>query len=101
MSEDLIVQTNGPYLRVVLPDFEPDWAEVWSAIDSSSRKGSSEPRWSLPATQTMTASRACANWSSNWSDVAWMRSSSGRARRPSRTRGQSFEHRRRSVSEWR
>jgi hypothetical protein len=32
MCEDLIVQTNGPYLRVVLPDFEPDWAEVWSAI---------------------------------------------------------------------
>jgi hypothetical protein len=33
MSEDLVVLTNGPYLRVVLPDFEPDWAEVWSAID--------------------------------------------------------------------
>jgi hypothetical protein len=32
MSEDLVVQTNGPYLRVVLPDFEPDWAEVWSAV---------------------------------------------------------------------
>ena len=33
MSEDLVVETNGPYLRVVLPDFEPDWAEVWSAVD--------------------------------------------------------------------
>ncbi|HEX6580757.1 MAG TPA: hypothetical protein VF195_07790 [Actinomycetota bacterium] len=33
MSEDLVVQTNGPYLRVVLPDFEPDWAAVWSAGD--------------------------------------------------------------------
>lgn len=33
MSEDLVVLTNGPYLRVVLPDFEPDWAEVWSAVD--------------------------------------------------------------------
>ena len=33
MSDDLVVLTNGPYLRVVLPDFEPDWAEVWSAVD--------------------------------------------------------------------
>jgi hypothetical protein len=33
MSEDLIIQTNGPYLRVVLPDFEPDWTDVWSAVD--------------------------------------------------------------------
>jgi len=33
MSEDLVVQTNGPYLRVVLPDFDPDWAEVWGAVD--------------------------------------------------------------------
>lgn len=33
MSGDLVVQTNGPYLRVVLPDFEPDWAAVWSALD--------------------------------------------------------------------
>jgi hypothetical protein len=32
MSENLIIQTNGPYLRVVLPDFEPDWADVWSAV---------------------------------------------------------------------
>jgi hypothetical protein len=33
MSEDLVVEANGPYLRVVLPDFEPDWAEVWKAVD--------------------------------------------------------------------
>ena len=33
MSEDLVVLTNGPYLRVVLPDSEPDWTEVWSAVD--------------------------------------------------------------------
>ena len=33
MSEDLVVEANGPYLRVVLPDFEPDWAEVWRAVD--------------------------------------------------------------------
>ena len=39
MSEDLVVQTNGPYLRVVLPDFEPDWASVWSAIDFELEEG--------------------------------------------------------------
>jgi hypothetical protein len=39
MCEDLIVQTNGPYLRVVLPDFEPDWAEVWSAVDFELEEG--------------------------------------------------------------
>jgi hypothetical protein len=33
MSEDLVVQTNGPYLRVVLPDFDPDWTGVWRAVD--------------------------------------------------------------------
>jgi hypothetical protein len=33
MSEDLIVQTNGPYLRVVLPDFDPNWTEVWRVVD--------------------------------------------------------------------
>ena len=39
MCEELIVQTNGPYLRVVLPDFEPDWAEVWSALDFELEEG--------------------------------------------------------------
>jgi len=39
MCEDLFVQTNGPYLRVVLPDFEPDWAEVWSAVDFELEEG--------------------------------------------------------------
>jgi hypothetical protein len=39
MCEDLVVQTNGPYLRVVLPDFEPDWAEVWSAVDFELEEG--------------------------------------------------------------
>ena len=39
MSEDLVVQTNGPYLRVVLPDFESDWTEVWSAIDFELEEG--------------------------------------------------------------
>jgi hypothetical protein len=32
MCEDLVVQTNGPYLRVVLPDFERGWAGMWSAV---------------------------------------------------------------------
>ncbi len=39
MCEDLVVQTNGPYLRVVLPDFEPDWAEVWTAVDFELEEG--------------------------------------------------------------
>ena len=39
MSEDLVVQTNGPYFRVVLPDFEPDWAAVWSAVDFELEEG--------------------------------------------------------------
>jgi hypothetical protein len=39
MSDDLVVQTNGPYLRVVLPDFEPDWAAVWSALDFELEEG--------------------------------------------------------------
>ena len=44
MPEDLVVETNGPYLRVVLPDFEPDWAEVWSAVDFELEEGSRAPR---------------------------------------------------------
>jgi hypothetical protein len=32
MGEDTVIQTNGPYLRLVLPDFEPDWASIWSAV---------------------------------------------------------------------
>lgn len=39
MSEDLVVQTNGPYLRVVLPDFEPNWVEVWRAVDFELEEG--------------------------------------------------------------
>ena len=39
MSEDLVVFTNGPYLRVVLPDFEPDWTEVWRAVDFELEEG--------------------------------------------------------------
>jgi hypothetical protein len=39
MSAELVVQINGPYLRVVLPDFEPDWAEVWSAVDFELEEG--------------------------------------------------------------
>ena len=39
MPEDLVVQTNGPYLRVVLPDFEPDWAAVWRALEFELEEG--------------------------------------------------------------
>ena len=39
MSEELVVFTNGPYLRVVLPDFEPDWTEVWRAVDFELEEG--------------------------------------------------------------
>ena len=33
MSRELIIQTNGPYLRVILPDLEDDWTAVWRALD--------------------------------------------------------------------
>jgi hypothetical protein len=46
MSEGLIVQTNGPYLRIVLPDFESNWAAVWDSIDFELEEGSCAPRWS-------------------------------------------------------
>ena len=39
MCEDLVIQTNGPYLRIVLPDFDPDWAEVWGAVDFELEEG--------------------------------------------------------------
>lgn len=39
MSEELFVQKNGPYLRVVLPDFEPDRAGVWSVVDFELEEG--------------------------------------------------------------
>lgn len=32
MGGDTVIQTNGPYLRVVLPDFEPDWASILDEI---------------------------------------------------------------------
>jgi hypothetical protein len=32
MCEEAVIQTNGPYLRLVLPDFEPDWASIWSEV---------------------------------------------------------------------
>lgn len=32
MSGDLVVQTNGPYMRIVLPDLEPSWDAVWDAV---------------------------------------------------------------------
>ena len=39
MSEELVIQTNGPYLRVVLPDFEPDWDGVWKAVEFELEEG--------------------------------------------------------------
>jgi hypothetical protein len=39
MSGDLVVQTNGPYLRVVLPDFETSWDTVWRAVDFELEEG--------------------------------------------------------------
>lgn len=39
MSEDLVVKTNGPYLRIVLPHFEPDWAAVWKAVEFELEEG--------------------------------------------------------------
>jgi len=39
MGEDLLVVTNGPYLRVVLPDLKPDWAAVWKAVNFELEEG--------------------------------------------------------------
>ena len=39
MGEDLVVRANGPYLRVVLPDFDPDWAALWKAVDFELEEG--------------------------------------------------------------
>lgn len=39
MCEDLVVATNGPYLRVVLPDLEPDWAAVRDVVDFELEEG--------------------------------------------------------------
>ena len=39
MSEELVIQTNGPYLRVVLPDFDPDWDDVWEAVGFELEEG--------------------------------------------------------------
>jgi hypothetical protein len=33
MSTDYVIQTHGPYLRVVLPDVEADRDGVWEAIE--------------------------------------------------------------------
>lgn len=39
MCEELVIQTNGPYLRVVLPDFEPEWDAVWEAVEFELEEG--------------------------------------------------------------
>ena len=71
MSEDLVVQTNGPYLRVVLPDFDPDWAEVWGAVDFELEEGIERAEVIRPAIPTSTALGSFAKWSSIWCDSMW------------------------------
>jgi hypothetical protein len=39
MSGDLLTHTNGPYLRIVLPDFEPDLTSVWKALELELEEG--------------------------------------------------------------
>ncbi|MGH2640948.1 MAG: hypothetical protein ACRDGO_04525 [Actinomycetota bacterium] len=39
MSEELVILTNSPYLRVVLPDFNPDWDGVWEAVEFELEEG--------------------------------------------------------------
>ena len=39
MSRHLVIQTNGPYLRIVLPDFEPDLTSMWKALDLELEEG--------------------------------------------------------------
>lgn len=39
MSEELVIQMNGPHLRFVLPDFEPAWDGVWKAVEFELEEG--------------------------------------------------------------
>lgn len=39
MPEELVIQTNGPHLRVVLPDFETDWAGVAESVEFELEEG--------------------------------------------------------------
>jgi hypothetical protein len=65
MCEDLVVQTNGPYLRVVLPDFEPDWTAVWKAVDFELEEGIERAEVVAPCyldDDCITGVRALAGW---------------------------------------
>jgi hypothetical protein len=39
MCDELVITTNGPYLRVVLPDLERDWPAVRRAVDFELEEG--------------------------------------------------------------
>lgn len=64
MSEDRRSH-EWPYLRVVLPDFEPDWAEVWSAVDFELEDGVERAEVIAPVIPTSTALGSFARWSSD------------------------------------
>ena len=33
MTNDPVIRTRGPYLRVVLPDVAYDWVGIWQAVE--------------------------------------------------------------------
>jgi hypothetical protein len=39
MGCDPIIQTNGPYLRLILPDLEDDWLGVSRTLDEELEEG--------------------------------------------------------------
>lgn len=91
MSEDLIVQTNGPYLRIVLPDFEPDWVAVWGAVDFELEEGIERVEVVAPCyadDDGLAGVRDLVEQLERRGDDA----SSGRARRPARRPEQSSLH---------
>jgi hypothetical protein len=49
MSGDPIVRSNGPYLRVVLPDFEPAWDDVWRMVEVELEEGVSRAEVIAPS----------------------------------------------------
>ncbi|MGH2680013.1 MAG: hypothetical protein ACRDG8_05945 [Actinomycetota bacterium] len=65
MSGDLVIQTNGPYLRVVLPDFEPDRAGVREALDFELEDGIERAELVAPCyfdDECVAGVRAIAEW---------------------------------------
>ena len=39
MFDEFTIQRNGPYLHVILPDLELDWAGVWRAVELELEEG--------------------------------------------------------------